>query len=100
MPDVIVIGGGIVGACTAWQLAERGAEVLVLERGELAGGATRRSQGLLLDPDHHQMAPLFAESNRAQLIERVLHEEPIPFPLGNWRADFVRRFRRAIDDQH
>ncbi|HEY0389245.1 MAG TPA: FAD-dependent oxidoreductase [Gaiellales bacterium] len=64
MADVIVVGGGIVGACTAWQLAERGADVLLVERGRLAGGATCRSQGLLLDPDRPVMQPLFQESNR------------------------------------
>ncbi|HUZ84550.1 MAG TPA: FAD-dependent oxidoreductase, partial [Gaiellales bacterium] len=64
MRDVIVVGGGVIGACTAWQLAERGADVLLLERGALAGGATCRSQGLLLDPDRAEMWPLFAESNR------------------------------------
>lgn len=26
----------------------------------------------------------------------VLHEEPLPFPLGNWRAQFVEGFRRAF----
>lgn len=26
----------------------------------------------------------------------VLHDEPIPFPLGNWRAQFVSRFRSAL----
>ncbi len=64
MADVIVVGGGIIGTCTAWQMAERGADVLLLERGRLAGGATCRSQGLLLDPDHPVMRPLFQESNR------------------------------------
>src|SRR3954464_10421875 len=58
MPDVIVIGGGMIGATTAWQLAERGAEVLLLERGHLASGATRRSQGLLLEPEGDPMRPL------------------------------------------
>jgi D-hydroxyproline dehydrogenase subunit beta len=64
MPDVIVVGGGIVGTTAAWQLAERGAEVLLLERGGLASGATARSQGLLLPPDHVELDPLFDESNR------------------------------------
>src|SRR6266568_1114414 len=27
---------------------------------------------------------------------RVLHDEPIPFPLGNWRRQFVEGFRRAV----
>jgi hypothetical protein len=26
----------------------------------------------------------------------VLHERPLPFPLGNWRADFIAGFRRAL----
>ena len=26
----------------------------------------------------------------------VLHDEPLPFPLGNWRAKFVRGFRQAL----
>jgi hypothetical protein len=26
----------------------------------------------------------------------VLHDGPIPFPLGNWRAQFVSGFRRAL----
>jgi D-hydroxyproline dehydrogenase subunit beta len=82
--DAIVVGGGIIGACTAWQLAERGADVLLLERGRLAGGATCRSQGLLLDPDHAVMRPLFEESNRLydELADRSgidvsLDREPI-----------------------
>jgi hypothetical protein len=27
---------------------------------------------------------------------RVLHDQPLPFPLGNWRADFVAGLRRAL----
>lgn len=27
----------------------------------------------------------------------LLHDEPLPFPLGNWRAAFVRGFRQAVD---
>lgn len=33
--EVVVVGGGVVGAATAWQLARRGHEVLLLERFEL-----------------------------------------------------------------
>ena len=29
----------------------------------------------------------------------VLHDEPLPFPLGNWRAKFVAGFRRAMENQ-
>jgi hypothetical protein len=27
---------------------------------------------------------------------RVLHDEALPFPLGNWRARFVKGFRKAL----
>lgn len=28
---------------------------------------------------------------------RVLHDEPLPFPIGNWRAEFARGMRAALD---
>lgn len=45
--DVIIIGGGITGVGTARDCALRGLKVLLLERGDLAGGATGRNHGLL-----------------------------------------------------
>ena len=46
--DVIIIGGGVVGASTAFSLARRGVtNVVVLERNQLAGGATGKSSGLV-----------------------------------------------------
>jgi len=46
----------------AWQLAVAGAEVTLLERGALASGATSKSQGLVLPPDHAELVPLWQES--------------------------------------
>ncbi len=34
--DVIVVGAGIVGCATAWELARRGVAVTLLDRGEAA----------------------------------------------------------------
>ena len=62
MPDVIVIGGGVIGTTAAWQIAASGGEVVLLERGALASGATGRSQGLVLPPDHAEMIPLWRRS--------------------------------------
>ena len=46
-PDVIVIGGGIVGAATAYELATRGVAVTLLEAESLAFGATGRNLGYI-----------------------------------------------------
>jgi sarcosine oxidase subunit beta len=43
--NVVVIGGGIVGAASAYYLAERGADVVLCEKGSLGSGSTERSAG-------------------------------------------------------
>ncbi len=43
--DVVVVGGGVMGTSTAFHLAEAGVSVLLLERGDLAGGSTSRAAG-------------------------------------------------------
>lgn len=45
--DVIIIGGGITGAGTARDCAMRGLKVLLVERMDIATGATGRNHGLL-----------------------------------------------------
>ncbi len=45
--DIIIIGGGITGAGTARDCALRGLKVLLIERNDIADGATGRNHGLL-----------------------------------------------------
>jgi len=48
LPDsasVVVIGGGVMGASTAFHLAEAGVDVVLLERDSLAGGSTSKAAG-------------------------------------------------------
>lgn len=45
--DVVVIGGGAVGACCAYALAREGRSVLLLERDELCAGSSWGNSGLL-----------------------------------------------------
>jgi glycine oxidase len=45
--DVVVVGGGVIGLSCAWRLAQRGADVTVVERGEPGCGATRVAAGML-----------------------------------------------------
>jgi sarcosine oxidase len=43
--DYVVVGGGITGVCTAYHLAKRGCEVLLIERDQLAPDAPISSSG-------------------------------------------------------
>lgn len=43
----VVIGGGVVGMCTAYYLAKRGHKVTVVEKGKLEGGASHGNAGII-----------------------------------------------------
>ena len=43
--DVVVVGGGVMGASTAFHLAEAGVSVLLVEKNELASGSTSKAAG-------------------------------------------------------
>ncbi|MXZ81510.1 MAG: FAD-dependent oxidoreductase [Gammaproteobacteria bacterium] len=43
--DAVVIGGGIVGTATAWNLAKRGKRVILYEKGSVAGEQSGRNWG-------------------------------------------------------
>jgi glycine/D-amino acid oxidase-like deaminating enzyme len=47
MASHIVVGGGVNGLSVAWGLAERGADVLVLDKGRLGGGASGIAGGIV-----------------------------------------------------
>ena len=74
MPDVVVVGGGIIGAACALELAERGASVTLVEREHLAAGASGRNLGLLVMPDHADLVPMYRASIDRYL--RVVDEAP------------------------
>lgn len=46
-PDVIVVGGGVMGSAIALELSKAGAKVLLLERGNIASGASGMSAAML-----------------------------------------------------
>src|SRR4051794_2025409 len=46
-PDILVIGGGLIGLSVAWRAARRGAQVTVLEAGTFGCGASHVAAGML-----------------------------------------------------
>jgi len=45
---VVVVGGGIIGTSTAYHLAKRGVDVVLLERDQLTSGTTWHAAGLMV----------------------------------------------------
>ena len=45
--DVVIIGGGIIGCSTAWQLAKKGKSVIILERNDVLSGAAGATDGVV-----------------------------------------------------
>jgi len=60
--DVAVVGGGVMGTAAAWFLAEAGSSVLLLEREELAAGASGRNSGSIQRPVDAVLADLHRET--------------------------------------
>jgi sarcosine oxidase subunit beta len=86
MPDAVVIGGGVVGAACAYELARRGSTVVLVERDELAAGASGRNQGWFVLSDDPPLRPMSAGSLAMyrEVIEGA--EVPVRFdmdPVGH-----------------
>lgn len=75
--DVAVIGGGIVGVCTAWFLARRGVACTLIEKGRIAGEQSSRNWGFVRQQGRApQELPLAMEALRIwQGLEREIGEE-------------------------
>src|SRR5206468_11023332 len=75
------------GCATAFELASRGARVTLIERAELAAGASGRNHGLLLTP----LDPLLAEMAResSALYDDIADAAPLPIQLDRDSVGFV-----------
>ncbi|MGR3623455.1 NAD(P)/FAD-dependent oxidoreductase [Pseudophaeobacter sp.] len=61
--DAVVVGGGIIGASTALELAERGCSVLLCEKGQIAGEQSSRNWGWVrISQRDPRELPLMAEA--------------------------------------
>ncbi|MDQ6713363.1 MAG: glycine oxidase ThiO [Candidatus Dormibacteraeota bacterium] len=75
-PDVIVVGAGVIGTSIAYNLAKTGLKVMVFERGQIGGGATGASAGMIqLNPDRTTPAALSTlEAESARLFPALATE--------------------------
>jgi glycine/D-amino acid oxidase-like deaminating enzyme len=71
--DVVIIGGGIIGVSTAWFLAQDGVNVVLCEKGHIAGEQSSRNWGWIRKQGRDvRELPIMIESHR---IWRSFEEE-------------------------
>lgn len=63
-PDVIVVGGGVIGTTLAYELQKRDLQTLLLEQGQIGREATWATAGIIGPPTAHDLPP-----HRARLAE-------------------------------
>ena len=78
MPDVIVVGAGIVGAACAHELAAHGLSVLVFDRAGIGTGTTAAGMGHLV----------------------VMDDPPAEFALSAWSRDLWLALAPRLDARH
>ncbi|HEV7941490.1 MAG TPA: FAD-dependent oxidoreductase [Solirubrobacteraceae bacterium] len=97
-PDVVVVGAGAIGAACALELAERGASVQVLERGEgWAHGCSAGNAGLIVPSHATPLATPTALRDGLRWLGRkqspfALHPRP---QLGPWLGRFILACARS-----
>ncbi|TCR68256.1 FAD-dependent oxidoreductase [Bosea sp. BK604] len=62
--EIVVVGSGIAGLSIAYELAEKGVSVLVIDRGEIAGGMTSRTTAHLAPICDDSLAELVSKRGR------------------------------------
>jgi glycerol-3-phosphate dehydrogenase len=95
--DLLVVGGGVTGACIALEAARRGLAVGLVERGDFGGGATANClkivHGGLRYLQHLDVRRVLASAaERSVWLRSAPHlVEPLPVLLPTYRGRFPSR---------
>ncbi len=103
--EVLIIGGGVIGACAAYYLTEQGRSVTLLEKGKIGAGSSYGNAGLV---SSEHAIPLTAPGVISQGLRWMLDSDS-PFYIKPrfdfdlfrwlwqfWRASSEKKMRRTI----
>ena len=83
--DLVIIGGGIFGACAAWDAAQRGLSVALLERGDFAHAASANcfkiAHGGIRYLQHGDLVRLRESSRERRALLRIAPHLVSPLPV-------------------
>jgi glycine/D-amino acid oxidase-like deaminating enzyme len=103
VPDIAIVGGGIIGAACAYELSRAGASVTLIEREELAAGASGRNQGwfvlpedALLEPMARATLPTYLDVAASAALPVWIDREPVGHLLVALDGDDVPRAQDAL----
>ena len=101
MKRIVIIGGGVIGLCTAWYCRQKGHEVVVLERGSSQRDCCSLGNAGLIVPSH--IVPLAAPGMVSMGFKMMWNPES-PFylkPRINAELfDWGMKFIRACNPEH
>lgn len=99
--DVIVVGGGVIGLCTAWYVAERGYRVTVIDRRSAEHQGCSYGNAGMLTPSH--FVPLSAPGVVRMALRWMFDPESPFYVRPRIDADLLRwgwRFHRSATPEH
>jgi len=103
-PDVVVVGGGVVGAACARQLAHDGRRVRLIERGGDSGEAWRASAGMLASqidaPAGDDMFELGIAGREFYRDHAVEIREATGVDIGLWEAGILQLAASEAEVEH
>ena len=77
-PNVLVIGGGVIGTSIAYHLTRRNVRVTLLEQGELASGSSGACDGLVFLQSKKPGVHLQLAMESRKRFEQLIKDLPIP----------------------
>ena len=100
--DVVVVGAGVIGVCTAYFLAKHGCRVTILDRAQPGSGCSYGNAGLITPS---LSGPIAGPGVIRRALKYMLHEDsPLlirlrpDWRLLSWLAQFARNCRQSAMD--